>query len=179
MYKIVPGLLLSVLSLVVANTAIAQKSAGEHLDDTTITARVKYELFDQAGELAMDINIETAKGVVQLAGWVDSEADKTRAGEIARKSEGVVAVSNRLLVSGNKRSAGRVLDDSLLAAKVKLALGESPETSWMSINVEVRNADVELSGFVDTYAERDVAVAMVEKMDGVGGVINSIDITPQ
>ena len=122
--------------------------------------------------------VSNAGGLGIITGLTQTSADNLAA-EIAASSEGVVAVSNRLLISGNRRSAGRVLDDSLLEAKVAVALAESKETSWMSINVEVRNADVELSGFVDTYAERDAAVAMVERIDGVGGVINSIDIIPR
>ena len=63
-------------------------------------------------------------------------------------------------------------------AKVKLALAENDKTS-SSINVEVRSAVVELSGFVASYGERDTAVEMVSDMEGVEDVINSIDITPQ
>jgi hyperosmotically inducible protein len=69
-----------------------------------------------------------------------------------------------------------VLDDSLLAAKVKYALVENKETSGGKINVEIRDAIVELSGFVDSYEERDAAVDMVSGIDGVKDVINSIDI---
>lgn len=170
--------LIPLLLFVVAN-AIAEKSPGEHVDDATITARVKFALIEQSVEDATDINVETSKGVVQLSGWVASEDVKAMAGRIAKDADGVEAVSNRLMVSPGKRSAGRVLDDSLLAAKVKLALSENESTNAGKINVEVRNAAVEISGFVDSYAERDAAVDLVEDIDGVDKVINSIDITPR
>lgn len=159
--------------------AHAEKSAGEHVDDATITSRVKFALLDQVADDAMAINVEVSKGVVQLSGWVSSDEVKSEAGRIAKATEGVVAVSNRLLVSTGKRSAGRTLDDSVLAAKVKLALSENENTNARRINVEVRNAVVELSGFVDSYDERDAAGSFVEDIDGVEKVINSIDITPR
>ncbi len=168
---------ISLLLFVMAD-AIAEKSPGEHVDDATTTARVKFALIEQSVKDATDINVETSKGVVQLSGWVGSEDTKARAGRVTKDTDGVKAVSNRLMVSAGKRSAGRALDDSLLAAKVKLALTENESTNAMKINVEVRNAAVELSGFVDSYDERDAAADLVEDVDGVDKVINSIDITP-
>jgi len=112
-----------------------------------------------------------------LAGFVDSEKVKSKAGQIAKDVDGVRDVSNRLTVKSGSRSAGRTLDDMTLAAKVKLELVEDKRTNAGRINVEVRSAVVELSGFVDSYAERDAAVELVSGIDGVSRVLNSIDIT--
>lgn len=156
---------------------VAEKSVGEHVDDSTLTARVKMALLkDSAGD-AMDINVETSKGIVQLAGFVDSEKTKSRAGEVAAETDDVVEVSNRLRIHTEKRSMGRTLDDIILVAKVKLALAESDAASALKVNVEIRAGVVELSGFVTTYDERDAAVKLVSGVDGVKDVINSIDIT--
>jgi hyperosmotically inducible protein len=166
-----------VIMLLTGGISVAEKSSGEHVDDSTLTARVKLALLkDSAGD-AMDINVETSKGVVQLAGFVGSEKTISRAGEVAAETEGVVEVSNRLRVHTKKRSMGRTLDDTVLAAKVKLALTENDETSAHKVNVEIRAGVVELSGFVTTYAERDAAVKLVSGIDGVKDIINSIDIT--
>ncbi len=165
--------------LLVPALALAEKSPGEHVDDATITSRVKFALLTEIADDALAINVEVSKGVVQLSGWVSSDKAKTEAGRIAKGTSDVVAVSNRLLVRTGKRSAGRTLDDSILAAKVKLALSENESTNAMRINVEVRNAVVELSGFVDSYDERDAAASLVENIDDVDKVINSIDITPR
>lgn len=166
-----------VIMLLTGSITVAEKSVGEHVDDSTLTARVKMALLkDSAGD-AMDINVETSKGVVQLAGFVDSEKTISRAGEVAAETDGVVEVSNRLRVHTKKRSMGRTLDDSVLTAKVKLELAENDETSAHKVNVEIRGGVVELSGFVTTYDERDVAVKLVSSIDGVKDVINSIDIT--
>jgi hyperosmotically inducible protein len=165
------------LTLAISVVAYAEKSAGEHIDDATLTARVKLALLEQSVSDASDINVESSKGIVQLAGFVKSDEVKGMAGRITADIDGVAGVSNRLRVLTVKRSARRVLDDNLLAAKVKYALVENKETSGGKINVEIRDAVVELSGFVDSYEERDAAVELVSAIDGVKDVINSIDIT--
>lgn len=170
-------LVASAVLLCMASLSEAQKSAGEHVDDSTVTARVKMALLEQSVTDAADINVETSKGVVQLAGWVDSGEVKSQAAKIASETEGVAAVSNRLQIRSGKRSAGRALDDTILAAKVKLELAENDITNALKVNVEVRSGDVELSGFVNTYEERDAAVSLVAVVDGVRDVINSIDVT--
>lgn len=176
MKKIIAFFALALVLSIGANT-YADKSAGEHVDDSTLTARVKFALLEQSVSDASDINVETSKGIVQLAGFVKSDSFKAVAGRVTADVDGVIGVSNRLNVRTEKRSAGRTLDDNMLAAKVKLKLIENKETSGGKINVEIRDAVVELSGFVDSYEERDVAVEMVSAIDGVKSVINSIDIT--
>ncbi len=163
--------------LCIAGLAEAQKSAGEHVDDSTTTARVKLALLEQSLTDATDINVETSNGVVQLAGWVDSGEIKAQAGKITSETENVVAVSNRLQIRSGKRSAGRALDDTILTAKVKLELAEFDSSNALKVNVEVRNGVVELSGFVNSYEERDAASSFVAGIEGVDAVINSIDVT--
>ena len=175
--KQIISLFVLALALSIGANTYAEKSTGEHVDDSTLTARVKFALLEQSVSDAIDINVETSKGVVQLAGFVKSDSIKAMAGRVTAGVDGVVSVSNRLIVRSAKRSAGTMLDDNILAAKVKLELIENKETSGGKINVEIRDAVVELSGFVDSYEERDAAVKLVSAIDGVKDVINSIDIT--
>jgi len=121
----------------------AQKTAGEHVDDPVTTARVKMALLENSVSDAADINVETSKGIVQLAGFVNSESTKSTAGKIAAQTEGVKEVSNRLRVRTKKRSAGTALDDSILHAKVKLAIAESNATIALKVNVEIHESVVD------------------------------------
>lgn len=80
------------------------RSTGQVIDDSGITARVKTALARDAGITdAMNVNVNTYRGVVQLSGFVDSEQLVSRAGEIARKVEGVRSVQNDLRLSPQKR----------------------------------------------------------------------------
>jgi len=165
------------LTCILSAPVSAQKTAGEHVDDPLMTARVKMALLENSVSDATDINVKTSRGIVQLAGFVGSESTKVTAGKIAAETEGVIGVSNRLKVYTEKRSIGKTLDDSILASKVKLKLAENDSGTAAKINVEVRAGVVELSGFVYSYEDRDTAVTLVSGIAGVKDVINSIDIT--
>ncbi len=75
------------------------RSAGETIDDTTITPRVKTEIAKAEGiGDALQINVDTYRGVVSLSGFVDSTKDAEIAVAAARKVPGVTSVVNKLIV---------------------------------------------------------------------------------
>lgn len=71
-----------------------REGAGEYVDDSVITTKVKAQLFNEPNLRSGQINVETFKGVVQLSGFVNSQADIDRAVEIARSVNGVKSVKN-------------------------------------------------------------------------------------
>ncbi|HJW27286.1 MAG TPA: BON domain-containing protein [Rhodocyclaceae bacterium] len=75
-----------------------RESMGEYVDDATITTRVKTALVQDPAVKAMDVNVETYRGVVQLSGFVDNESDARRAVDLARHVPGVSSVKNDLRV---------------------------------------------------------------------------------
>lgn len=74
------------------------RSVGEVVDDSVLTAKVKAELIGNEETKAHQINVETREGVVQLSGFVDSEAAKSAAAEVAKSVTGVKDVKNDLTV---------------------------------------------------------------------------------
>ena len=75
-----------------------QESTGQYIDDSVITTKVKAGILDEEKLKSLQINVKTFKGVVQLSGFVDSMQSVTRAGEVARRVEGVKDVKNDLVV---------------------------------------------------------------------------------
>jgi len=73
-----------------------RETAGEYLDDTTITTKVNASIINELG--AGQIGVETMQNVVQLTGFVDSQGKKNRAGQIARNVSGVTEVKNNIVV---------------------------------------------------------------------------------
>lgn len=73
-----------------------RKSTGEFIDDAAITARVKAALVADKEVSALDVNVETSRGVVQLAGFAKSQREIDRAGQVARDVNGVKSVKNDL-----------------------------------------------------------------------------------
>lgn len=72
------------------------EKVGEYIDDSVITAKVKAALVDDPELSAIEVNVETYKGVVQLSGFVRESEDIARATQVARKVNGVVDVKNDL-----------------------------------------------------------------------------------
>jgi len=72
--------------------------AGQYVDDSVITARVKAALVKDRALSALAVSVETHKGTVLLSGFVDSESQARRAAELAAGVQGVVDVKNALTV---------------------------------------------------------------------------------
>ena len=169
-------LLISLSLVLVSGVALAQKSAGETVDDTWLHTKVKGAL---VGYGTSGINLEVYHGVVQMAGFVKSETEKKAAEDQAWSVEGVKEIRNRLVVQTASRSAGTTLDDGIVAGRVKSALSDDDRTSAFDINVEVRSGVVLLSGFVKDYGEGQVATEVARAVEGVEDVINGTDVPPQ
>ena len=75
-----------------------KESTGEFVDDSTITTKVKAAFVKDELVKASDVSVETFKGVVQLSGFVDSSAQKSRAGRLAAEVTGVRDVKNHITV---------------------------------------------------------------------------------
>lgn len=71
-----------------------QESTGQYFDDSAITTKVKAAIFNDPSLKSAEINIETFKGVVQMSGFVSSQASIDKAVEIARGVGGVSSVKN-------------------------------------------------------------------------------------
>jgi osmotically-inducible protein OsmY len=70
------------------------ETAGEFIDDSTITTKVKSLLIADPVVDAHEINVDTHMGVVQLSGFVDTRAESEKAAALARGVEGVRSVKN-------------------------------------------------------------------------------------
>jgi hyperosmotically inducible protein len=75
------------------------RGTGEVIDDASLTTRVKTEIAktEGLGEAAA-INVDTYRGEVSLAGFVDNQEQATKAAEVARKVPGVTSVKNNLQI---------------------------------------------------------------------------------
>lgn len=72
--------------------------AGEAGRDAGITTQIKTKLLAAPYVGGLRIDVDTRDGVVTLTGTVYSQAEKSQALEIARKTEGVMRVNDRLTV---------------------------------------------------------------------------------
>jgi len=94
--KYISTLFFAVLLISAAGCASTsqKEGTGEYVDDTVITTKVKTAIFNEPTLKSAEINVETFKGVVQLSGFVSSQANIYKAVEVARNVKGVTNVKN-------------------------------------------------------------------------------------
>jgi hyperosmotically inducible periplasmic protein len=172
------SLFAAALALSLCAPAYASKSAGTIVDDNTINASVKANLIGNKQTKARHINVETYKGVVQLSGFVTTQAEKDEAGKVAKAVDGVKDVRNDISIAPDT-PFGQKLDDSVTTGKVKAALIDTKDVSSTAINVETRGGIVQLSGFVPNEAMRDKAGQVAGRVEGVKSLDNVLQIRPE
>jgi osmotically-inducible protein OsmY len=91
-------LAVTLVSAVGCASTSKQEGTGEYMDDSVITTKVKTAIFNEPTLKSAEINVETFKGVVQLSGFVNSQADINKAVEVARGVSGVTSVKNAMRV---------------------------------------------------------------------------------
>ena len=91
-------LLMLIATFAACSSTRTQESAGEYVDDSVITTKVKAELAGDDFFKSFQISVETYKGTVQLSGFVNSKQAVNKADEIVRSVQGVKSVKNNLIV---------------------------------------------------------------------------------
>ena len=76
----------------------------------------------------------------------------------------------------NKQSTGEYIDDKATNSRVKKALGDDPEYKFEHVNVDTFKGTVQLSGFVNTRAQKNKAAALAKSVPGVKDVVNNITL---
>lgn len=167
-----------------------QRTAGQVIDDATITTSVKTKLLADERTKGFDINVDTCKGKVTLSGGADSMSSKLAASELAHSANGVLSVDNQLVVaapgskarqaantataSGEVREglseSGEVINDAWITTKVKTKLLADENVAGSDIKVETKDNVVHLIGVVASNEERAVAIRIAENTEGVRDV---------
>jgi len=76
-----------------------ERKAGQVMDDTQITAKVKSALMNEPGLQSLKISVDTTLGVVTLSGSVDTKANQEKAIKLAESVQDVKSVTNQLVVA--------------------------------------------------------------------------------
>lgn len=166
----------ALLGMAACSATRTQRAPGEQVDDAALLTSVKSALVSNPITEAGEINVDVNRGTVSLNGFVGSQKEKSQAAEVARNVDGVKEVQNNLSVKEGSSSAGEVIDDSLLTAKVKSALIADSNTKAHQINVETKAGVVQLSGFVDDAAAKSAATSVAQSVTGVKDVKNELSV---
>ena len=72
----------------------------------------------------------------------------------------------------------KYIEDSVLTAKVKTALIQQQGLQGFEIHVTTHRGIVQLSGFVDTDVQKELAGQIARNVDGVVQLVNNIIVQP-
>ncbi|WP_088285088.1 BON domain-containing protein [Ideonella sp. A 288] len=100
----------------------------------------------------------------------------------------LTAIATTLLMGCNKApeaapatqappmTVGTQVDDAVITSSVKSALLAEPAVNSFDLQVETRKGTVQLSGFVDSQAQIDQALAVTRSVAGVTNVENGVTL---
>ena len=168
-----------------SQTDEGERSGARSIQDAAVTMRIKTAYIFNRHLNSFRINVDTDQGQVSLEGVVPTAIQKDLAGAIARSTEGVESVHNRLQVTQGKvdspeevdRTFSQAVLDATTTASVKMALAFGPGVTATEINVTTRWGSVTLEGTVGTRAEKELAGRIAGETDGVKQVVNELKVS--
>jgi hyperosmotically inducible periplasmic protein len=166
------------------------RSTGTYIDDKTVNAKVKAELLNDAVVHGFDVKVDTFRGEVQLSGFVNSQAEKDRAAEIARNVPGVQAVRNNIVLKDRTAAAvgspGVAVSGSSSAASGRVELdrnrtGEIDRDLLPARNIviDASNGKATVRGIVDSQAEKASIEKKLREIPGINSVDNELQVRPR
>ena len=210
MLKILAVPVIPVAFAAFASPALAQTAAqeaktaanktGNAITDSWITMKVHSQFVPDDALEGSDIDVDTKNGVVTLNGTVASAAGRTRAVAIAKATDGVSNVVDRLRVAatadasaaakdaGRKAgeeakdvagTTGRAVTDGWIKSKIYSQYITEDALEDSDIDIDITKGAVTLNGAVRTEAGRARALAIAKATDGVKSVSNNLKVTPK
>ena len=79
-------------------SAVQQKESKRIAKDSAITTKIKSKYLIEKNFRSFKVSVETKDGIVILSGFVNDEATKMRAAQIAASVKGVKSIKNGLVV---------------------------------------------------------------------------------
>jgi hyperosmotically inducible protein len=165
-------ILLSVLGTALLVVGCSQSDSG-------ITTSVKSKLIADDMVKARKIDVTTNDRVVTLTGTVQSPMEENRALEIARDTNGVADVVDKMSVMSGEPGAAPTagletvpgvrgaVSDTAITSDVKARLLADADVSGLKIDVDTRDGVVTLSGTVTSPVQKSRAVEVAGKADNV------------
>ncbi|WP_051906457.1 MULTISPECIES: BON domain-containing protein [unclassified Sulfurospirillum] len=145
--------------------------------DTWIRMKVQTALVFHSNVSASKTEVTVKNGVVTLKGEASSSAKKELTTQYAKNVEGVKSVINNMKLA-KPETMGEKMDDASITAQVKMTLLLHASTSAIRTNVTTKDGVVMVSGKAQNAAEVDLVTKLVEDVDGVISVVNTMSIDP-
>lgn len=151
-----------------------------------ITTKIQAKYFMDGDVKGRNLDINTRDGVVTISGRVEDEAERQKAIQIARDTEGVTDVKDNLRVgpegaepaAEGARPEAELPTDEELVAVVQSRFYQDDELRGSTIGVTATGSVVTLSGTVPSEARKRQAVSLARNVDGVTDVRDELRVDP-
>jgi hyperosmotically inducible protein len=179
MKKIIFMMLLMVVGLALFSgcATMTGRTAGEHVDDATITTKVNDIIVKDPDAKYLKIDVTSTEGNVVLQGSIHDRTAEDRIVAKIRQIEGVKSVKSLLKLKGD--TAGEYIDDSMITTKVNADIIKDPDAHYFKIDVTTTQGDVVLQGFVNSRETEERLVAKIREIKGVKSVKSLLKIEKQ
>jgi hyperosmotically inducible protein len=174
--------------------AQAVEEAGDEMKDSWITTKIEAQYFADADVKARRIDVTTRNGVVTLSGHVDNDQAREQAISIARNTDGVLRVEDRLstqretvATTGTStrrdvevdlpRRVGEPMGNAWLTTKIQAKYCADPIVRGRRIDVTSNNGVVSLNGTVTSEEERQKALEIARTTEGVRRVEDRLQVS--
>jgi len=159
----------------VSYAVVQERSVGDAIDDTTISAKIKKLYFEkQVNELLSKVGINIVEGRVLLTGKVASPDVRVDAVRLAWQPNGVREVINEITVDESKLDAQKLARDVVMTTKIKGKFLLNKIIKSINYSVETVDATVYLMGIGQDKNEVDEAIYVASKVSGVRNVVNHV-----
>jgi len=179
---------------------------GNAITDGWITMKVHSQFVPEDALKDSDIDVDTVHGVVTLNGTVASAAGKTRAVAIAKATDGVTSVTDKLRIAATPDmttaakqaghdaadktreagrdaknatgTAGKAMSDGWIKSKIASQYVTEDSLDNSDIDIDITRGAVVLKGAVRTAGARTRAETIAKATDGVKSVTNNLKVDP-
>ena len=175
---LIPVAATALLTVAACTSTPTQQSTGQIVDSSVVATKVRTAIADdQLSILPIDVGVY--KDVVQLSGFVTSDAQMRHAEYVASNVNGVRGVYNDLVIKSEvametEESAGEIVDSTVTNTRVRTAIAADGDLSIIPINVDTYKGVVQLSGFVKTVEQKRRAEEIALNTNGVRAVYNDL-----
>jgi hyperosmotically inducible periplasmic protein len=167
------------------SVALDLEQAAEAVRDTSqdaiLTTKVKTAIALSKSASTFDIDVDSDEGVVTLTGALPSNEDKAAVLQIARDTDGVFSVVDRIRIDGDaarlfgdEEAAQRLADLQIETAVYERLLASDVDARRVRVSVE--GGVVQLTGSVPDPSQKERVHELVSSVAGVGSVRNDLEV---
>jgi len=155
--------------------AAEERTMGEVVDDTVISAQVNSNLLQKNVDLFSKVGVEVVQGRVLLTGVVPKPEDRIEAARLAWKVDGVKEVANEIQVA----DTSSLLDyarDGWISTQLRSKVLLDKDIRSINYSIETVNGVIYLIGIAQNQAELDRVTAYARTIKYVRKVVSYVRV---